>query len=131
MKQNLEPGLVKGLWPDENMKRFKQYYTAVVRMSIGRSFGLNVVPIAASASMCHVCHVGGYSEDIYQLELRTSQKVGGKRERVGGGSPCSCIISMHKIRSSEQVHRNVSLHTRSKACFQKKKLKHYTEDQRQ
>lgn len=131
MQQNLGPGLVKGLWPNENMKGYKRYSTAVVCMSIGRPFGLHVVLIAASASMCHVCHVGGCSEDMHQLELHTYQEVEGKRECEGGGSPCSCILSVHRTRSFEQVHRNVSLHTRSKAFFpkKKKKSKHYMEGQ--
>lgn len=129
MKQSLEPGLVKGLWADETTKCFKQFYAAVVRMSIGRPFGLNVVLIAASASMCHVCHVGGYSEDTHQLESHTYQKVGAKREREGGGSPCLCLISVHGTRCSEQEHRNVFLHTISKACFKKKKSNHYAEGQ--
>lgn len=119
---------MKGLWPDENMKGFKQYSTAVVRMSIGRPFGLHVVLIAASASMCYVCHVGGYSEDMHQLELHTYQKVEGKREREGGGSPCSCITSVHGTRSSEQG-TEICLYIQEVKAFFQKKSKHYMEGQ--
>lgn len=120
---------MKGLWPNENMKGYKRYSTAVVCMSIGRPFGLHVVLIAASASMCHVCHVGGYSEDMHQLELHTYQEVEGKRECEGGGSPCWCIISVHGTRSKNK-HTEMCLYTQEvKHFFKKKKSKHYMEDQ--
>ena len=101
---------MKCLWPDENLKGFKRNSTAVVCMSIGRPFGLHVVLIAASASMCHVCHVGSYSEDMHQLELHTYQKVGGKREREGGDSPCCCIISVHGTRFKNKHTKCVFTH---------------------